>query len=72
MDLNVIVRQVNRHIRVAVTVIKEIFLNYMALVASKNDKVVIAVMAVNFHYVPKNRVSAYVNHRFWNLASFFT
>ena len=44
-------------------VIREIFLDQVALVTEADDKIIEAVMAVDFHDVPKNRPTANFDHR---------
>ena len=59
------IAHVERNIGHVQEVIREIFLDDIALVAKAEDKIADAVAAVDLHDVPQNRTAADFHHRFW-------
>ena len=47
-----------------INVVKEKFLDHIALVAQTDHEVINAMVRVGFHYVPKQGLASYFNHGF--------
>jgi hypothetical protein len=62
MNLRFIVGKINRDIRIVQEIIHEILLDHVAFVAKANDKIIEAIMAINFHDMPENGLTADLHH----------
>jgi hypothetical protein len=72
MNNHLVEAQVKGDIRVMEKVIREVFLDDVAFVATADNKVVNAVRRIHFEDVPQNRATSNLNHRLWLYTGFFT
>ena len=64
MHFHLVVRQIEGDTRHVQKIVREVFLDHIALVTEANDEIVNAMMRIHFHDVPQNRLAADFDHRF--------
>ena len=62
VNFHAVVRKVERDIRHVQEVVREVFLDQVALVAAANNEVVYSVMGINFHDVPQDGFATNFDH----------
>ena len=71
-QLNRIVGQVESYIRIQHIIVHEVFFDDVLFVTSADYEIVDSISRVYFHYMPKNWLATYFNHRFWHVLGLFT
>src|SRR5574344_427471 len=72
MNLHIVVLHINRNVAITIVIVKKKVFYNMSFVSGKNNKVIKSVMAVDFHNMPENRVTADFYHRLRHTLSFFS
>src|SRR5262245_26978665 len=62
VNIDTVVLNIYRDIRRMQKIVHKIFLNYISLVTKAYDKIIEAVMTINFHDVPKDRSPPNLDH----------
>ncbi|MOA60389.1 hypothetical protein D3C78_1852500 [compost metagenome] len=63
MDVHTVFRHVERHIRHVQEIVREVFLDYVALVTKADHEIVDPIVGIRFHDVPDDRLAADLDHR---------
>src|SRR5262245_39754187 len=72
MDLHLVFRHIEGHVRHMQEVIRKVFLDHIALVAKANNEFVEAIKRIELHNVPDDWFTSDLDHWFWFMLRFFT
>lgn len=71
VDGHLVLFQIEGYVASVQEVVCEIFFDDIAFVSKENDEVVVSVARVYFHDMPDDRMSADLDHGFWDYVGFF-
>ena len=71
MVLQLVFAEVDGHISLVHIVMVEIVLDVISFIAAAYNKLIETKVRINFHNMPQDRLSAYLNHRLWLEVRFF-